>query len=113
MAARPSSLCLSTTLEVAMKAVLQSTLAVLAATTLLAACGGGDEGVFVEDRDPRPSGRTASATVSGGAGADAVLNGAYATSDVSLNNVTKVDPTDDVETCRFRFANLPQVGSQR
>ena len=36
------------------------------------------------------------------------LNGVYTTSNIFLNNVTKVDPVDEPETCRMRFSNLPR-----
>jgi hypothetical protein len=93
---------------------LQSTLAALAVVTLLAACGGGDEGVVVEERDPTPTGLPASMTVSGATGAEVLFNGTYSTTDVRLNNVTKVNPPgDDPETCRFEFEGLQQNGSTR
>ena len=85
----------------------------LAFTALLSACGGGDEGIIVENKEPTPSGLAASATVAGASGTDSVLNGAYATSNVSLNNVTKVNPIGEHETCRFRFSGLQQTGSTR
>jgi hypothetical protein len=77
---------------------------------LLSACGGGgDEGIFVEDRDPSASGLSASVNVA--APASTALSGTYATNDNFLNNVTKVDPIGaPVETCRFRFSALEQQG---
>jgi len=84
----------------------------LAVAALLAGCGGGDEGIIVEQHDPSPSGLAATMTVS--AAGTATLNGPYTTDNVSLNNVTKVNPIgSDPETCRFRFSNLPQVGGAR
>jgi len=87
---------------------------VAALALLLTACGGGDEGVFVEDKDPSPSGLSANVTVA--ATGNAVLSGAYATTNILLNNVTKVDPIGEpVEQCRFRFSDLAQqvAGSTR
>jgi hypothetical protein len=77
---------------------------------LLSACGGGgDEGIFVEDRDPSASGLSASVNVA--APASTALSGTYATNNIFLNNVTKVDPIGaPVETCRFRFSALEQQG---
>ncbi len=79
---------------------------------LLSACGGGggdDEGVFVEDRDPSASGLSASVAVA--APAASQLSGTYASTNIFLNNVTKVDPIGaPVETCRFRFSALEQQG---
>lgn len=73
---------------------------------LLSGCGGG--GDF--ENEPRSSGRAASATVAGSV--DTSLNGAYATSDVFLNDVEKINPIGgDPETCRTRFANLPKTGA--
>lgn len=90
-----------------MKALLVTTTAV-ALSVLLAACGGGDEGVIVEEHDPSPSGLAASLTAS--AATDATLNGAYASSNLNLNNVTKVNPIGgDPETCRFKFNGLQQT----
>jgi hypothetical protein len=92
----------------------QMSLAALAVAALLTACGGSDEGIVVEEKDPTPSGLAATATLSNATGADVVLNGIYATSDVLLNNVTKVNPPgDDPETCRFEFQGLVQAGSNR
>lgn len=81
-------------------------------TAFLAACGGGDEGAFVENKDPTASGLSATMTVS--AAVDTPLNGVYSTNNVALNNVTKVNPIGgDPETCRFRFSGLQQQGSTR
>lgn len=92
----------------------QMTLAALAVAAFLTACGGSDEGVIVEEKDPTPSGRAASLTVSGATGADLAFNGIYSSSDVNLNNVTKVNPVgSDPETCRFEFTGLTQAGSSR
>ena len=88
-----------------MKAFFSSTTAV-ALAVLLSACGGGDEGIVVEEHEPSPSGASATVTVSGATGADIDLNSAYATSNLSLNNVTKVNPIGEHETCRFRFSGL-------
>lgn len=65
---------------------------------LLAGCGGGEE-------EPRPSGRSASLTVS--AASDTSLNGLYTTSDVELGDVI-LDRDEDGEVCFFHFAGLPQ-----
>lgn len=93
---------------------LHLSFAALAVAALLAACGGSDEGIVVEERDPTPTGLSATATVSGATDADAAFNGIYSTSDVRLNNVTKVNPPgDDPETCRFEFEGLVQAGSSR
>ena len=94
-----------------MKALLATTTAV-AFSVLLAACGGGDEGVIVEEHDPSPSGQAASLTVA--AATDATLNGVYASTNLNLNNVTKVNPIGgDPETCRFKFNGLTQTGGAR
>jgi hypothetical protein len=94
-----------------MKALLSTTTAV-ALALLLAACGGGDEGVIVEEHEPSPSGLAASLTAT--AASDVSLNGVYASSNLSLNNVTKVNPIGgDPETCRFRFSGLAQAGTTR
>ena len=80
---------------------------VAALALLLTACGGGDEGAIVEERDPFASGL--SATVNVVAPAATGLSGAYASNNIFLNNVTKVDPIGaPVETCRFRFSALEQ-----
>lgn len=79
---------------------------------LLSACGGSDEGAIVEDEDPSPSGRSATVAVS--AADDAILNGVYSTTNIALNNVTKVNPIGgDPETCRFRFSGPQQAGTTR
>ncbi|NML47307.1 hypothetical protein HHL11_26400 [Ramlibacter sp. G-1-2-2] len=94
-----------------MKAALYCSMAVLAAS-LLTACGGGDEGLFVEDKTPTPSGSPASATIAGATAADAALNGSYATDNLNTNNVTHVEPISGSDnTCRFKFNSLPQVGN--
>lgn len=73
---------------------------------LLSGCGGGG-GDF--ENEPRASGRAASATVAGSV--DTSLNGTYASSDVFLNDVEKINPIGgDPETCRTRFSNLPMTG---
>jgi hypothetical protein len=92
--------------------VLASSALALSLAVLLAACGGDDEGVIVDERDPSSSGRAASVTVP--AASNAVLIGTYATTDIFLNNVTKVNPIGgDPETCRFRFDRLTQqVGAR-
>jgi hypothetical protein len=93
-----------------MKGFLSSTTAV-ALAVLLSACGGGDEGIVVTEHDPSASGASAAVTVS--AASDATLNGVYQTGNLFLNNVTKVNPIGEHETCRFRFSGLPQVGANR
>lgn len=93
-----------------MHALKKLTLATtLSALALLSACGGGDdEGIFVEERDPEPTGLTATASIT--ASGDASLTGVYATDNVSLNNVTRVNPIgEDPETCRFKFEGLVQA----
>jgi hypothetical protein len=93
-----------------MKALLATT--AVAVSVLLAACGGGDEGIIVEQHDPSPSGLAATITAS--AATDANLNGVYSSTNLNLNNVTKVNPIGgDPETCRFRFNGLMQAGSTR
>lgn len=82
---------------------------VAALALFLTACGGGDGGGDFQN-EPRASTRPASATVAGST--DTALNGAYATNDVFLNDVVKVNPIGgDPETCRIRFANLPKTGA--
>jgi hypothetical protein len=79
---------------------------------VLSACGGGDEGIIVEQKEPSASGIAATMTVSGST--NTVLNGTYSSSNIFLNNVTKVNPLGgEPETCRFRFAGLAQQGSSR
>ena len=94
-----------------MKTALRTLVPILLATSLLAACGGGDdEGFVVEEKDPSPSGQPASMTVAGATGPEATYNGAYSTTDIYLSDVVKVNPIGgSPETCRFRFSNLPQV----
>ena len=95
-----------------MKTFLSRALPALAVATLLAACGGGDEGFIVEEKAPSPSGIAAAMSVTGASGPDVAFNGAYSTSDIYLNNVTKVNPIGGApETCRFKFGNLPQTGN--
>lgn len=72
---------------------------------LLTACGGG--GDF--KNEPRASTRPASATVANSV--DTSLNGAYAASDVFLNDVEKPPLINQPEECRIRFANLPKTGN--
>lgn len=84
---------------------LKGALPTAALALVLTACGGGDEGIFVENENPSASGLSATMTVSGSAAT--ALNGAYTTSNIFLNNVTKVDPVDEPETCRMRFSTLP------
>lgn len=84
-------------------------LAAIAVAALVSACGGGDEGAIVEEKDPTPSGTSATLTVT--SATEGALNGIYTTNNVSLNNVTKVNPIGgDPETCRFRFTGLVQGG---
>lgn len=85
-----------------------------AVAVLLSACGGGDEGVFVDERDPSATGLPASVTVA--SPGNTTLSGTYASTSIFLNNVTKVDPIGEpVEQCRFRFSDLAQqvTGSTR
>jgi hypothetical protein len=92
--------------------VLPHSALALSLAVLLSACGGDDEGAVVDERDPSASGRTASVTVA--AAGNAAFNGVYATTDLWLNNVTKVNPIGgDPETCRFRFDKLRQTGTTR
>jgi hypothetical protein len=73
----------------------------------LAACGGGDD-----DNEPAPTALSAGMTVS--SASDAVLNGGYSSTNVSLNEVEKVNPIGgEPETCRFRFSGLQQAGTTR
>lgn len=93
-----------------MKRNVPHLLAVVAAAALVSACGGGDEGAFVDEREPTPSGTAAILTVT--SATDAALNGIYSTNNVALNNVTKRNPIGgDPETCRFRFTGLVQGGA--
>ncbi|HWI81714.1 hypothetical protein [Ramlibacter sp.] len=82
---------------------------VAAVALLLSACGGGGgDGDF--KNEPRASTRPASVTVANSA--DTTLNGGYATNDVFLNDIVKVNPIGgEPETCRMRFANLPKTGA--
>ena len=77
----------------------------------LAACGGGVSFVFGDDdgflEDPRPTGRSASAEVSGATRAE--LDGTYTSSDTWVGSVVRVDTEPD--SCRFRFSNLRQQGT--
>ncbi|HEY0886147.1 MAG TPA: hypothetical protein VGE20_12740 [Ramlibacter sp.] len=86
-----------------------------ALAVLLSACGGGDdEGIFVDERDPSATGQSASVTVT--VPDNTALSGAYASTNIFLNNVTKVDPIGEPrEQCRFRFSALEQqvAGSSR
>lgn len=81
-----------------------------ALAVLLSACGGGDdEGIFVDERDPSATGLTASVTVA--SPANTALGGTYASNNIFLNNVTKVNPIGgDPELCKFRFSGLQQQG---
>ena len=91
---------------------LHSSVAAVALAALLTACGGGDEGVIVDEDEPGPSGMAATMTVT--AAGDTALNGVYSSSNVLTNTVTKVNPIGgDPETCRFRFSGLMQAGSTR
>jgi hypothetical protein len=85
---------------------------VVATALMLSACGGGDEGVFVDQDDPTASGLSASVAVT--ASGNAALNGTYSSSNIFLNNVVKVNPIGgDPETCRVDFSGLVQQGSTR
>jgi hypothetical protein len=89
--------------------MLSSSILALSTLALLSACGGGG-GDF--ENEPRSSGRSGSVAVT--AAADATLNGTYASSDVALNDVVKVNPIGgEPETCRSRFSGLRQTGSTR
>ena len=93
-----------------MKSSIPSVLAALSAAVVLTACGGGGGPIFV-DKDPESSGRSGSVTVAGSA--TAARNGVYASNDVHLNEVEKVNPFGgDPELCRFRFGRLVQAGTQ-
>ncbi|MBE7366452.1 hypothetical protein [Ramlibacter pallidus] len=90
----------------------------LALAAVLSACGGGSVGVSVGDFDeddpfafhpPRSSGLPAAVTVS--AATDPAFNGTYASANVWLSPVFRFG--GDPQTCRFRFAGLPQAGDQR
>jgi hypothetical protein len=87
-----------------MKCSPRYTVAALALAGLLSACGGGDIGIPDTNNDLRSSGASASVTVS--AARDASLDGVYQTSDLFLNDVDKVNPIGEHETCRFRFSGL-------
>lgn len=85
---------------------------VLTLAFILSACGGGDEGPIVEQKDPSPSGKPATMTVAAATGADLGYNGVYTTSEIWLNDVVRVNPVGGApETCRFNFSHLPQVGT--
>jgi len=89
------------------KPFLRAIFPVTALALLLSACGGGG-GDFVNE--PRGSQRAAAVTVANST--DASLNGGYATSDVFLNDIVKINPIGgEPETCRMRFANLPKTGN--
>lgn len=95
-----------------MRTLHPSLLALTLCTALLSACGGGDEGAIVEERDPEPSGEPATLTVA--SADDAALNGVYSTTNINTNNVTKVNPIGaDPETCRFKFDGPRQAGTNR
>lgn len=98
----------STYLRFVMKFKSFKVLAPLAVVGLvLSGCGGSGGGDF--QNEPRASGRAATATVAGSV--DTTLNGTYASSDVFLDDVVKVNPIGgDPETCRTRFSNLPKTG---
>lgn len=84
-----------------------------ALAVLLSACGGGDEGIFVDEKEPGATGLSATATVT--QAGNSSLNGTYSSNNIFLNNVTKVNPIDARETCRTRFTGLAQqvAGSDR
>ena len=84
---------------------------VAALTLLLSACGGGDEGIFVDEKEPSATGLPATTTVT--QAGSAALNGTYSSNNIFLNNVTKVRPIDARETCRVKFSGLVQQGSDR
>jgi hypothetical protein len=95
-----------------MRNLTSSILVLSVSAALLSACGGGDEGIIVDERDPEPSGRSATLTVT--AAGDAALNGIYTSSNVNLNNVTKVNPIgSDPETCRFKFSGPQNATTSR
>lgn len=87
-------------------------LAAVAVAAMLTACGGGGDSDFFDNEDPEPSNRSGSVTVVGAE--NAALNGVYASDNVYLNDVEKVDPIgSDPELCRFRFDRLVQAGGNR
>lgn len=95
-----------------MKRNFTAALAALSVSVLLAACGGNDNGFVFEDEDPESSNLSGSLTIAGSS--TAVFNGVYASNDVHLNQVEKVNPIGgDPELCRFRFDNIVQAGSGR
>ena len=72
--------------------------AIISSTAFLVACGGGSD-----DPDPTP----VSATLAVSDSTNAMFNGVYATSTVSLAEVVKVNPIGgEPEVCSFRFAGL-------
>ncbi|MDB5751112.1 MAG: hypothetical protein JWP65_1533 [Ramlibacter sp.] len=97
-----------------MKRSFPSVFAAVTAAVMLAACGGsgGDSDFVFEDENPEASNRSGSVAVAGSA--TAALNGVYASNNVFLNAVEKVNPIgSDPELCRFRFSRLEQAGTAR
>jgi len=100
-----------------MQSKVRSLVAPLLCAGLLTACGGGVSLVFgdFDDEfddvfDTRPSGRSASLTVS--AASENRFDGTYASADVWLSNVLRFSRAVP-DTCRFRFAGLQQAGTGR
>lgn len=90
-----------------MQARILSATALAVSVLALAGCGGGGD-----NGDPAPTTLSAGITVS--SATDASLNGGYASNNVSLNEVEKVNPIGgEPETCRFRFSGLQQAGTGR
>jgi hypothetical protein len=97
-----------------MRLLSTSSLIALSTVALLSACGGGNgDNLGDFQNEPRSSGLSGSVTVLATA-PDAALSGTYASTDVALNDVVKVNPIGgEPETCRSRFSGLAQTGSTR
>ena len=86
---------------------IRLSLALASAAVLLAACGGSGD-----DDDPAPTTRSGTLVVS--SATDPSLNGTYTSSNVSLNEVDKVNPIGgEPEVCSFDFSGLQQTGGNR
>ncbi|MEJ5991569.1 hypothetical protein WG902_16310 [Ramlibacter sp. PS3R-8] len=93
--------------------MVRSFLVPLAAATLLAACGGGEVAIFIEDdfgnENSYSSGRVG--TVDVVSPQDTRFSGTYTTNDVQLTGTYRFAPAGTIPaTCRFRFAGLQLDG---
>ena len=78
--------------------------AIISSAVILAACGGGSD-----DPDPTPI----SATLAVSNADNAMFNGIYTTTTVSLAEVVKVNPIGgEPEVCSFRFSGLRGPGGE-